>query len=572
MLTDLPTSPPATMQVCSAVLSKAPKEPKWLPRPLPYYPPKPSISQTKHPDYETVVSMSAAFEALRPHPYPQRHRQMPEPRAGLQELPEEIQQSILDILMGTLGSISSSAVNTTHAMRNWSSAMRHPRCRQLSDLALVSEIWRRMIQERLYRHIKIKGTQSGLAECADWFLTQSHLQQYVRHIEIWVPVWERRAGQFPQFTELSGTMTYEEHAISHNVLAVTPLTAPNRRNSQEVENINQAYQLASSNTTLDEIFACVSCLFPEVCILTIEGGHCKKPPMIRQFREKNKSGHPQKLEMLSSIRTLILKGAWNLLREQSDFELMAAALPNIREWHCTYSKPKTKAYHTITNVIRHFPTTITQLNICLEGFYSKESTPAAKMRVLQIEHHLCKDLGRIMPQLEALAFTGRVCRQLFISAVESAFNSRKPRIKSLDLVVKNCCRDSNAWDDGTGIHNSSFIRAFETLVTSGVGTLMFYPQLNFLRIRFIDLDAACPLLNPYFQLQRGVCTGLWSEEILEFLRRARPSAKYAELVDGLGMQAYDKEGRAITGWPLQRPRSIKIGSYSTFEEGVASVP
>ena len=70
----------------------------------------------------------------------------------LQDLPEEIQQGVLDSLMGNLSSTSSSAVVRSHGMRNWSNAMRHPRGRHLSDLALVSSSWRRMIQERLYRH------------------------------------------------------------------------------------------------------------------------------------------------------------------------------------------------------------------------------------------------------------------------------------------------------------------------------------------------------------------------------------------------------------------------------------
>jgi len=82
-----------------------------------------------------------------PDPIPSK----PKP-TRLQDLPEEIQQGILDSLMGNLSSTSSSAVVRSQGMRDWSTAMRHPRGRQLSDLALVSKEWRRMIQERLYRH------------------------------------------------------------------------------------------------------------------------------------------------------------------------------------------------------------------------------------------------------------------------------------------------------------------------------------------------------------------------------------------------------------------------------------
>ena len=72
----------------------------------------------------------------------------------LQDLPEEIQQSILNILIGNLRSTSSSMPQQNQSTRNWSNVMRHPRRRDLSDLALVSRSWRCMVQERLFRHSK----------------------------------------------------------------------------------------------------------------------------------------------------------------------------------------------------------------------------------------------------------------------------------------------------------------------------------------------------------------------------------------------------------------------------------
>lgn len=79
-------------------------------------------------------------------------------KISLQDLPEEIQQGVLDMLMGTLSSTSSSTVVKGQGMRNWSTVMRHPRGKNMSDLALVSRSWCRMIQERLYRHGEF-GTQ-----------------------------------------------------------------------------------------------------------------------------------------------------------------------------------------------------------------------------------------------------------------------------------------------------------------------------------------------------------------------------------------------------------------------------
>lgn len=71
------------------------------------------------------------------------------------DLPVEIHEGIIDHLYGMLGSTSSSAAGSVYVLKNWSNAMRHPRRRQLSDLTLVSPTWRRIIQERLYRHSEL---------------------------------------------------------------------------------------------------------------------------------------------------------------------------------------------------------------------------------------------------------------------------------------------------------------------------------------------------------------------------------------------------------------------------------
>ena len=65
----------------------------------------------------------------------------------LSDLPLEIQEHIMDYLAGPLGSAVSS-----NASRNWNHAMRHPRRKQLTELALVSSSWKHMVQERVFRH------------------------------------------------------------------------------------------------------------------------------------------------------------------------------------------------------------------------------------------------------------------------------------------------------------------------------------------------------------------------------------------------------------------------------------
>lgn len=358
-------------------------------------------------------------------------------------------------------------------------------------------------------------------------------------------------------------MTFEQHERSQTI---STIVLTNMRTTQEVENINQAYQLASSNATLDEIFGAVSCLFPSAIVLTIEGGHCKKPPMIRQFRHPT-TNDSQQLPYLPGIRTLVLKGAWNIMREDIHFSTLKTALPNIREWHTIYAKPKTKAYAFMSATIRHIPSTLTHLNICLEGFYNKEPLSPQKMRQLQLSHHLCRDLSRILPQLEALTFTGRVCGALFTSlGAGTTEKIRKPRLQSLDLIVKNTCRtDPSITSDITGIHNYPFILTFEALVLSATNALSRLPVLEFLRIRYIDLDSPCPLLNPYFQLKENRCSGIWSDEILAAVSRGRPEAIWGSLGEDVGV-GRDKDGR-VWGWPVKRPGAIRVGAYKAFGEG-----
>jgi hypothetical protein len=63
-------------------------------------------------------------------------------------LPTEIHELILDHLFGT----RASTANTSSTSRGWSTALRHSRRRQLSDVALISRSYRELIQGRLFKH------------------------------------------------------------------------------------------------------------------------------------------------------------------------------------------------------------------------------------------------------------------------------------------------------------------------------------------------------------------------------------------------------------------------------------
>ena len=441
---------------------------------------------------------------------------------------------------------------------------------------------------------------AALEDCAIWFLQNPHLQAYVRHFEVLIPIWEMRVGQPQQQPFMPDSQPDERFSLFHSFqgLAINA----HRADGQPTPT---AFQLASKNATLDEIFGCAHALFPWLCALTIEGGHCKRPPKVRYFREPSTidalqtprsdvsapSGfgtieskiispsmptilrenvhsnlpvihQPQPLAVhwsqkilepqlprLEETKTLILKGAWNTVRYSKDFSILANAMPSIREFHCTYHKPKTDAYRAICESLANdFPPTITSLNLCLEGLYTKNASSLKKWRKLYPAHHICRNIGAIAPQLESLTYSGRVCGAIFSSAIKAVEQTHHSptRLKSIDIVVNNVCRDLTTNNDGTGMYNFAFIQGFEVLVVQGIRMLQTYPSVKNLRIRFIDLDSPAPQLNPTFHLEGNRAWGMWSEEILSLLREARPDVRFlgwpGKLIHGGELMERDATG------------------------------
>ncbi|KAI4097017.1 MAG: hypothetical protein LQ339_006873 [Xanthoria mediterranea] len=494
-------------------------------------------------------------------------------------LPVEVQEGVIDHLAGHLIGITPASAVTPSGSRNWSTAMRHPRRKQLSDLALVSKTWRALIQERLYRHIKVKGTYAGFDECRVWFLKHPHLRPHVRHFEVWMPVWEvkssRRKTDIPPIPSAFTPRPDLRNRANRGALVVV----------QEISDMTQAFQQASHNVTLEDIFKHTRDLFPEAYALTIEGGHGKRTPLIKahppiidepalQYPFFLSSTSNNTLTVNPNIGSLVLKGAWNIIRDRSDFYILKTALPNLREYHCTYAKPKIQAYVAMCYIMQYFPPSIYHLNICLEGLTSKPSSTPEKWRNLYAEHHICNDIGRQIPNLETLSYTGRICCSLFKNAIEVAGKCRDtPKLKSIDLIVRNCCRPGGfGYNDATGIYQIDFINAFKKLVIEAVRSLSVFTSLHYLRIRFLDLDSPNPLLNPYFHLQGDKVTGIWNDEILSLLRAARPDAEYE------GLDFADCSGKRADGFvdhilgglvPLPRggrPKSMNVDAYAALAE------
>jgi hypothetical protein len=190
-----------------------------------------------------------------------------------------------------------------------------------------------------------------------------------------------------------------------------------------------------------------------------------------------------------SVRTLISKGQWNLIREEEDFQNIMSALPNLQEWHGSYSKPKSKSYLTMASILAK-PMRLTSLDLCIEGDYRRELSFPPYILKVSSRVHFCSRLaaGAASPSLEHISYTGRVCKQFFIDLVAKHKDPRNTRLKSIDLTVKNCCRQVAHWNEsGSGITDMNFINAFEDLVIAGIRALGRLKSVEYLRIRYVDL-------------------------------------------------------------------------------------
>lgn len=86
------------------------------------------------------------------------------PKSHVQDLPPEILEGVIGHVVGHLGSTSSDPLGPQHNARNWNTIMRHPRRKKVADLALVSETWRGLIQERVYRHSETASSSTSKFE------------------------------------------------------------------------------------------------------------------------------------------------------------------------------------------------------------------------------------------------------------------------------------------------------------------------------------------------------------------------------------------------------------------------
>ncbi|KAK2067850.1 hypothetical protein P8C59_001556 [Phyllachora maydis] len=547
-------------------------------------------------------------------------------RLNLNDLPAEIHECVLDHLFGFRVSVTSKS-----SITRWGTALRHSRRRELSELALVSRVWRVLIQERLYRHIKLQASLASLDGAAAYFAAHPHVRDYIRHLEIWFPVFQPRHGPPMLFTTQTAPQVDDNSGRwwpdvppphVHRPATALPIVTTEGLTST-------SYVLPSDNAALEEVFYFVAETLPAVQVLTLEGGERKKAPKVRHWvRDAPRSGPSLRgnkqlgnfgrpIPPIASVRTLVCKGQWNLIRSAADFDQLTAALPGLTEWHALYSKPKSKSYLTMGCILAGADASstttgsdssssssisappsplqaLTRLHLCLEGDYRREGAVPPFFLKVAAQTHFCSPLAVAAagPALEHFSYTGRVCRAFFTELAARRRGCRAPRLRSVDLTVKNCCRmggkgpsgqgggngqehgmGNGGWaESGSGITNMHFIRAFEALVVAGIRALEVLEGVEYLRIRYVDLDSPVPPLNPYFIYRDGCCTGLWSDAIVGEMARVRPAARFEQLSESFGEIAYNKDGRMTISpdVPKSRAMSLKVGNYALLSGGVAA--
>ncbi|KAJ9662321.1 hypothetical protein H2198_001455 [Neophaeococcomyces mojaviensis] len=485
---------------------------------------------------------------------------------NIQDLPEELQKRILDYIFGDLRPVNAASTSTGLSHR-----MRHPRRKAVSELALISLDMRIMVQERIYRHIKIKATKDGLQQATKWFMNHHHLAHYVRHIEYWVPVWGDKTSALHPMTQNPGQILLNDFA-EHGPPA-----------GHDIPTVQ--FKLSTSSASLSQIFEHLGQHFPEASIFTLEGGHCKNSTRIQHFLPNLFSQQMSKhLRVLPNIRVFAMRGAWNIMRSHDDWNNIQEALPCLSEWHCGYAKPRSEAYNTINEILLQLPTGLRHVDISLDSMFSKDDTvlgssPCGK------SHHICEQLGRIAPQLESLSYTGKTCECFWSAALESVERDRTTanKLKSLDIVVKSCCRrrvkskDMVTGDvlveelggimaDGAGIGNLVFINAFERLVMGALDGMASMTSLSRVKIRYIDLDSPCQQLNPYWHVENNAVTGIWNDRIVEKLTEVRPGLHYEKLEDGIGGE--NSNAAKKDDDPFEWTRSNNVAGIPSSSGGV----
>jgi len=519
------TIPPSSEAMTERPLTSAfssPMRPKSTPFPQTPSEPTSATESTddsrwsRHPKLTDEVPVSSL--SLSPPAQDDR----PSVTSRLIELPTEIQEAILDYVFGFYSSTTSQSGQYIPSMgsNSWTVAKRYGRRKNLTALATVNRQWKCLVQSRLFRHIKLRGTIAELNDAIKFLSVRDELRGYVQHLEIWFPVFYHKAS-------VTTVDTMARGMASH--------MAAN-------------YLLPGDKCSLEDVFRFIALTLPSVRCLTLEGGERRKAPKIDVF---NKRLGLTELTRLETVTTLVMKGQWNLARDNGDFANIITAIPNLRRLYSSYSRGKSKSYITIANylpLLHQQAQNINDLRLCLESDGRREALAPTYARKAAARVHICESLAQAASNLEHFSYSGRLCHSLF-DRLGKLSDSRSTRLRTMDITLKNCCRTVDQITEGTGsgLEVMGFMKAFEKLVLGAIRALSTLTEIRYLRIRFVDLESTVPVLNPFFLYHNGQCSGVWSSTIVNEMSRVRPDATWVELLHSFGEAQYEyrPDGRLV---------------------------
>lgn len=154
MPTDLSVNVPAATPLSRSLSKLTPRDPTTKAPP-----PRPQVKNRAEDDIlvqpSTQVDDQCVCQAddTGSLPIPDHSKEKNRKRSIYQDLPIEVLEVIVDHVVCQLGSTKSGTSGSP--ARNWNAIMRHPRRKNVGDLALVSNVWRQLIQERIFRHSNI---------------------------------------------------------------------------------------------------------------------------------------------------------------------------------------------------------------------------------------------------------------------------------------------------------------------------------------------------------------------------------------------------------------------------------
>jgi hypothetical protein len=99
-------------------------------------------------------------------------------------------------------------------------------------------------------------------------------------------------------------------------------------------------------------------------------------------------------------------------------------------------------------------------------------------------------------------------------------------------------------------------------------TLVSLTEFHKVQLRTNEpIDSVVPSWNPYFQLENNICTGIWSDLLVDTLAKSRPSATYVEKSE-LSFESKDGQPLNPSNLPKSRPKSIKVSDYLKVSGGI----